>query len=377
VLFVVWQAGPRADGGVTSITEIMRRLRRVRAIVVTQRESRVTEQWREAGLEVHVLPLPEPPQRPALRRLALASTRARFNAQVALLARKRKVDVVHCNDVEALQSSLFGARLLGLPVVFNVRNVKADEERYGIFWQVAARTVQRMIALSRDMATRLERRLPIGRVEHIYSVVDFERMKPLAASARAEFRARLGLPRDAFLVVYAANVTPRKRQAELVAAAKELLSELPNCYLYFVGDFAPESPYGKACSEAAVGFPRAVFVGYAPNVHEWLAAADVSLIASHREGLARSMIESLACGTPVVSMDVCSAREILEQHGVGYVVPQGDYQGMIAKVRELAEQPEKRAQLAQRGIALSHELFHGQDNVAAYEDIYLELRKAE
>src|SRR3954471_9443817 len=58
VLFVVTQSGARANGGVESITQVVERLRGVRAVVVTQSETAFNRRWRAAGADVRVWPMP-------------------------------------------------------------------------------------------------------------------------------------------------------------------------------------------------------------------------------------------------------------------------------------------------------------------------------
>jgi len=68
------------------------------------------------------------------------------------------------------------------------------------------------------------------------------------------------------------------------------------------------------------------------------------------------MIESLACGTPVVSFDVCSAREILVQYNCGRVVPQGDYAGLVRELATLARNTFLRNALGVHGSQTAREL---------------------
>jgi glycosyltransferase involved in cell wall biosynthesis len=94
-----------------------------------------------------------------------------------------------------------------------------------------------------------------------------------------------------------------------------------------------QSGYARRCLETVrrLGLEEhARFHGFSDRVTEWYQACHIVLLASRREGLARCMIESLACGTPVVSFDACSAREVLEEHDCGRVVPQGGYAGLAA-----------------------------------------------
>jgi glycosyltransferase involved in cell wall biosynthesis len=85
------------------------------------------------------------------------------------------------------------------------------------------------------------------------------------------------------------------------------------------------------------------------------------------------MIESLACGTPVVSFDVCSAREILEDHDCGLVIPNRDYQQLVRAIANLAEEDEQRARFAKNGVALAGRLFDPQAVAAKYEQLYFSL----
>src|SRR5262249_36018612 len=136
---------------------------------------------------------------------------------------------------------------------------------------------------------------------------------------------------DCFAIGVVAAFEPRKAQLDfLKEAAPRLRKLLPQSRVFFVGDFAPETnDYARRClaetEEAGLG-EAVTFAGYQSEVNQWYRALDLVVVASRNEGLARCMIESLACGTPVVSFDVCSAREILEEGECGAVVPGGDYE---------------------------------------------------
>jgi glycosyltransferase involved in cell wall biosynthesis len=99
------------------------------------------------------------------------------------------------------------------------------------------------------------------------------------------------------------------------------------------------------------------------------------IVASRNEGLARCMIESLACGTPVVSFDVCSAREILQGHDCGVVVSGGDYDAMVHEIVTLFEAGEVRAELGHRAAEAAKKLFNPPEIISRYEQLYLSLTK--
>lgn len=62
---------------------------------------------------------------------------------------------------------------------------------------------------------------------------------------------------------------------------------------------------------------------------DWYNQADVYFNASRAETFGMTVIEALACGTPVVSYDICAMREIMDE-GTGYLVEKiGDIEEVV------------------------------------------------
>ena len=385
VVFVVFQTGASANGGVESITQVLEHLTRVRPVVVTQIETPVNERWRRAGIEVRVWSLPYR-MGSAFRSGGAAATLrralsfARTNARMRALVRETGARVVHCNDLLALLHTAPGAKSAGARVVQNVRDTLAAGERYGARWRWAAtRAADRTVVLSDEMRAAFVSALGVPgvaeRVEVIPSVVDFRVMAPAGAAERAALRERLGIAPGELAIGYVAGFNPKKAQLRfLEEGAPALRDALPGARVHFVGDFDPEGdPYAAACREAvrARGVEEAVrFAGYSPRVADWYRALDLVVLASAKEGLARCMIEALACATPVVSFDVCSAREVLEGNACGIVARQGDYPALVAALAALGRDPEARRAMGERGAEAARRLFRAEANVGRYEELY-------
>ena len=379
--FAIWQNENGADGGVESITQIIERLRRARAVVITQRETARTARWRSAGADVHVLPR-------AYEAWTEDALGIRYlpinNAWIAALVRRERIRVLHCNDLRAFLNVGPGARAAGARLIFNVRDVKPAGQAYRATWRVAAELSETVLALSNEMAADLRERLRglfgAPDVDFVYSAVDPGAMYVPSPERRAALRRALGFAERDFVVAYVAACNPKKAQLPFLERAVPLLAEaVPHAVVAFVGDFrAGSDGYADRCAAVAephVRAGRVRFVGYTPHIGDWYRAADVVALASRNEGLARCMIEGLACGTPVVSFDVCSAREILEAHGCGVVVPQGDYAGFVEALARLADAPETAARLGARGAALARQLFDPVRQAARYEDLYERLAR--
>ncbi len=383
VVFIALQTESRANGGLESLTYIIRGLGPGN-VVITQRETRFTEAWRRAGCEVHVLPLPDPAADPGGSRLVHGLLRlvrtASANRTIAAIVRRSGARVAHCNDPGALLCGGLGARAAGARVLFNVRDTKVGRQ-YGLRWRVRRQLVDRIVVLSEDMRSELERELTPAvpgirgaDIEVIYSAIDLDRMRPVPAEERERLRGRLGLSPTSFTVVYVGTFNDKKNQLGFIRGAAASILGDSRAQLVFVGDFdASRDAYSKSCEDAAkeLGLSgRLKFVGFSEQPEEWYRAADVVCLASRNEGLARAMIEALACGTPVVSFDVASAREILERNSCGLVVEQGDYPGLVAALERLKENAAERAAFGAEGAKISRALFQPEQSVARYAELY-------
>jgi len=373
ILVFAEQSGLRSDGGLESLTLLLAGLKdRFEISVATDREGPFSERWRRLGLDVAL------------------SGQGRWKRSLgfASLARRVAPDLIHCNDIASCLCALPHAPWLRAPILFNVRNVKSPGGAYDLRWRLARSRVQAMVALSSEMAESLDSRIPpvswagsAPPVHAISSIVDLDRMRPSKdEAARGRVRKKLGLPTDERrVVVYVAAVTPRKQQRLLLDHAHALLEAAgPGSLLRFVGDIdhRPGS-YGAECLaevQRARLTERVAFVGATEDVVSWYQAADMSLVASEREGLARCMIESLACGLPVVSFAVCSARETLETSGAGIVVPRNDFPGLVRAVATLAAESPDAAEWRRRAArTVAEDRFGAGPVVDAYARLYAEL----
>ena len=68
---------------------------------------------------------------------------------------------------------------------------------------------------------------------------------------------------------------------------------------------------------------------------ELFAASDVFVNPTHADTLPTVNMEAAACGTPVVTYDVCGSPELVRDGVSGFVVPEGDVGGMLEAIRRV------------------------------------------
>ncbi len=106
----------------------------------------------------------------------------------------------------------------------------------------------------------------------------------------------------------------------------DVLEHLTSCRLLFAGDGPLRTALEKRVKKSPLLAGRVDFLGQvAPDDMPALySAVDVLLLLSDREGWANVLLESMACGTPVVSRDVGSAVDLISDDVAGRVIDSDD-----------------------------------------------------
>jgi glycosyltransferase involved in cell wall biosynthesis len=167
--------------------------------------------------------------------------------------------------------------------------------------------------------------------------VDLERFRP---EPMVEARAKLGLPAEGRMLLSVGHLIERKGHH----IAIEAMVKMPDVRLCIVGR-GPEEAALKALAGGLGVQDRVRFVGLVDNaeLRWWYSAADASLLCSSREGWANVLLESMACGTPVVATDIWGTPEVVASPEAGQLMSDRTAAALAAAWQALQEQMPKRA----------------------------------
>jgi glycosyltransferase involved in cell wall biosynthesis len=126
--------------------------------------------------------------------------------------------------------------------------------------------------------------------------------------------------REVFRVCYTGRVEIAKGVAYLLQAWKQL--GLPKAELVLIGEVAAEMQ--SLVREYAT--PNVRFMGFLPadRVADWYRNSDVFAFPSVNEGLARVLLEAMACGLPVIATKASGAEDCVTPGADGTIVPERD-----------------------------------------------------
>jgi glycosyltransferase involved in cell wall biosynthesis len=138
-----------------------------------------------------------------------------------------------------------------------------------------------------------------------------------------------------------------KGQDILIRAIADLLNDIPNISLQFIGDGPTKSYLYNLVSELGLA-DKCCFAGALSHteVIKHLASSYVSIVPSRSEAFGLVVIESMAVGTPVVAANVGGLPEIVRDGLDGFLVPPDNPGEIAAKLLLLLKNPYLRATMA-------------------------------
>lgn len=104
------------------------------------------------------------------------------------------------------------------------------------------------------------------------------------------------------IVISAGRLSEQKGQWHLIRAFHEVLKTVPDAKLVILGQ-GDERVYLQSLVEKYRITENVRFLGYKKNPYPYLANADLFAFSSVYEGLGNILVECMACGVPIVSVD--------------------------------------------------------------------------
>lgn len=246
------------------------------------------------------------------------------------------------------------ARTFRCPVVVTLRGTIVRLSGYRLHrpqlrWVL--RRANRIVAVSESLArVAVSLGVPREAVRVIPNGVDANVFKPME---RIVARRQTGLPEDRPILLTVAGLYEGKGQQMVIEILPALLERHPRLLYVMVGNPRPGEGYrrrlGLAASRAGLR-DHVYFAGARPHgeLAGWFNGADVTVLATRSEGWPNVLLESLACGTPVVATRVGGTSEIVRDARDGFLVPYGDMKALTAALLQALDARWDRAALSRR-----------------------------
>ncbi len=242
--------------------------------------------------------------------------------------KKSNFDVVHTHSSKAGIIGRAAAWAVGVPFVVHTIHGQAFH-RYEKWWKnslyillerYASKKCHRILAVAQAMIDQAVENKTAERAKCkvVYSGMDIESF--LNAKHDLDLKKKLGIKPDALIVGTLARLFHLKGYDHIVRIARDAIQQVPNALFLLIGDGILRDRLEKEIAEAGLK-EHFVFAGLISpeQIPNYLSIIDVLVHLSLREGLPRSVVQSLASGKPAVAFNLDGTPEVLINGKTGYI----------------------------------------------------------
>jgi glycosyltransferase involved in cell wall biosynthesis len=356
--------------------------------------------WKARGFEIHLVSSPgeygirlADKKRILFHSIQLSRTITpvadlRSLAKLCELLRHIRPDIVHSHTPKAGFLGTMAARIAGVPIVFlslfglpqmTLRGPKR------VLLDLLTRTSCRMAdrtwidspsmkeyIISRRLC-RVKKAMTVGAgsVNGVDAIGTFSPEKR-GPRDRTDIRAKLGIPEDSLVLGYVGRIVRDKGMHELAEAWRILKAGQPKLRLLIVGGMEakdPILPEDKILfeSDKDVSVP-----GICTDIPAYMAAMDIFVMPSYREGFGMTNIEAAAMRLPVVSTAIPGCVDSVKNGITGTLVPPRDSNSLAAAIRAYIADPGLREA---HGLAGRERVLRDFRPVEIWQGLYEEYRQ--
>jgi glycosyltransferase involved in cell wall biosynthesis len=292
------------------------------------------------------------------RRLVVIRRRFKWDltvvARLAAFLRRKNAAVVHSFLFDAeIASRLAGALASRTAVIGSERNTNYEPTRRHKIAYALTRSGLDLVIANSNAGARFNSETfgnPLSMYRVVHNGVDGSRFAPRDG---VEARRELGLAADEPVVGMFASFKPQKNHQLLLRAAVDVVKAVPRARFLFVGDELYKGMSDSVSFKRSVSAlvdelglrDRCVFAGNRPDVERLYCACDCTALPSLFEGTPNVVLESMACGVPVVATDVSDNAYVVREGETGFLVPVDDPGPMARRIAALLESRELRTRM--------------------------------
>lgn len=259
---------------------------------------------------------------------------------IAKALRQYDIDIIHSHHRWGTFICSIIAKVFRIPLITTYHGIHTGNEKLTVWGN-------RVIAVSNDAKKHLTAHFGLKSNNIIVipnGMPDSEIGKDILQTTACDLKQNTDVTR----IVNIARLSPEKDQESLLVAMSKVIRKHPGCQLIVVGGGPLKNHLMRTVD--TLGLKNNVsFTGEVTDVRPYLEAADFSVLSSLTEGLPMVVLESLACGKPVIATAVGDIPTVLENGETGLLVPPNDSEKLAEAICSLIGERETILEMGRKG----------------------------
>lgn len=275
---------------------------------------------------------------------------ARLWTHIGLVVRmvRSHPDVVHAHDVNTLSTAWLAAVLTRSSLVYDAHEISTGREGYASFRSLVGCVEKRLMPRAAGTITTTDTRAKFfARAYHVTRPRVLQNRPRLTTIERSQrIREQLQLDKPWPIVLYQGGLQQGRGLERLVDVA----GKVEKTYFVFIGGGRLETLLMDHARRLNIE-NRVRFIPTVPlkELLHYTASADIGVqpientCLNHFSTDSNKLFEYVQAGLPVIASDLPEIRRVVNEHGLGILVPDGDSGALAAAINELVSDPVKRA----------------------------------
>ncbi len=269
--------------------------------------------------------------------------------------KKEKFDIIHTHTPKPGLLGQLAGRLAGAPIIVNTIHGLYFQKSSSLFKKSFFSYIEKISALcsdlifsqnKEDISTIIDKKIaPPNKVIYLGNGVDINKFnfKRFSKEFIENKKKQLGIDSNLKVVGTVGRLVKEKGHLELFSAFKKVLSFYTQTLLLIVGpeDLEKKDSFNKNLVREYGIEKNTIFLGERDDVDEIYPLMDLFVLASHREGFPRTVIEAMATERPIIATNIRGCREAIEDGITGKLVESGNSQELAEAIIFFLKNPEK------------------------------------
>lgn len=357
-------------------------------IVVFHHNNALIPKYIQAGIQVIVIPKPQPLVfkktdnlllNPIFRLIQKSVNFFKFflftGAQYARFIKKHNIEILHLNNsITRNHDWMLGAILAGIKCITHERGINSHYSRMSRYF---SKRLDAIVCISNAVRDNfLANGVNLSNLVVIYNGIDPSIVAP--TKGKDFIYQKHGISEDQIPIGVIGNIKEWKGQETIIRAMPKIVARFPNVVCLLVGDTAIGDQYYRTRLEKLIDelemTKHAVFTGYTDNVADYLNLLQIVIHTSEDpEPFGRVLIEAMAMKKPLIGAHAGAVQEIIEEGITGLTFPPKNAEALSDAVLRLLNDPQKAEQMGLAGYQRLCDNFLISANVEKTEHLYEKL----
>jgi glycosyltransferase involved in cell wall biosynthesis len=231
---------------------------------------------------------------------------------------------------------------------------------------------RKVIAISEAVRDHLMRDFKIKEedIRVIHNGIDTDKFQIPNPKSQSQKKQELGL-RDGPVIGIIGRLSDVKGHIYLIEAMKLVLEKIPQAQLLVVGEGRMKKELLALVKRLGIE-KNVYFLASVADTAQVLAAMDLFVMPSLKEGLGLSLMEAEACGLAVIGSDVGGIRSLIKDGYNGLLVRPADSMALTGAILNILQDKNKAVFLGQNARDFIRQNFSAERMVSETEKLYLD-----